>query len=717
MEHPLERLKLDFGYNEFREMQEDVVMDVLSGKDVFVLMPTGSGKSLCYQLPAVMKEGVSIVVSPLISLMKDQVDSLRANGIGASFINSTLTMSEIEDAKIRLLENKDKILYVAPERFASYDFIEFLRMLRISLFAVDEAHCISEWGHDFRPEYRNLKMLREAFPKVPIIALTATAVPEVQGDIISTLKLSSPRIYRASFNRPNLFYNVRLKEDTYDKIVDYVSHRRNESGIIYCQSRSSSEKLARKLLEDGFLALPYHAGLGKDERAENQERFIRDDAQIIVATIAFGMGINKPNVRYVIHYDLPKNIEGYYQETGRAGRDGLPSECILFFSYGDRKKIEALLDKSRNRKKLAIAYRKLDKMVAFCESRECRRKMLLNYFGEAYEGQCGKCDTCLTPMQTFDGTEVAKKIIACIKETRERFGGAYIISILTGGNEKRIIQYGHERLASYGNGKDIGKREWQSFIRELCRLGFISIEGSKYPLLRLNDKSYDILSGKLPVRLTKAAGMEDMPAAEREEISTKEAFDKDLFEALRILRKTIADAEHVPPYVIFHDTALREMSIYYPQNLQSMAQIKGVGSAKLEKYGSRFVEKIRGYCLQKDFNERKIPSKSQAKINVDADTYTKTFELIEQGFSLEDISTKRGLAPSTIESHIEKLIFSGKEINIDQFVSKEKQDAVVRCMQELGGGPLTPIKEMLGDGYSYEEIRLVRLKLIKENTI
>ena len=464
MQHTQEALKKYFGYSEFHPLQDSIINDVLDDRDVFVLMPTGSGKSLCYQLPAVMKDGITVVISPLIALMKDQVDSLRANGIGASYINSSMSTKEIEDTKIRLLENKDKILYIAPERLTSYEFLSFLKMLKMALFAIDEAHCISEWGHDFRPEYRKLRILRETFPQVPVIALTATAIPDVQNDIIHALKLSTPSVYKASFNRPNLFYYVRPKEDAYEQIVEYIRKHPKDSGIIYCQSRNSSENLAKSLQEDGFRALPYHAGLSKDVRTENQELFIKDNVEIIVATIAFGMGINKPNVRYVIHYDLPKNIEGYYQETGRAGRDRLDSDCILFFSYGDRKKIEVLIEKSKNHQKKTIAYKKLDEMIRFCEARRCKRQFLLEYFGEANDGNCGKCDTCLTPRETFDGTEIAKKTLACIKEVNQRFGMNYIVSVLAGSIKgTRIQSYGHDKIASYGAGQGYDRKQLQSF--------------------------------------------------------------------------------------------------------------------------------------------------------------------------------------------------------------------------------------------------------------
>ncbi len=706
----LDALKNYFGYSEFHPLQENIINDILADRDVFVLMPTGSGKSLCYQLPAVMKDGVTVVVSPLIALMKDQVDSLRASGIGASFINSSLPAKEIEDVKTRLLENKDKILYVAPERLASIDFLNFLGMLRISLFAIDEAHCISEWGHDFRPEYRRLSVLRGMFPKVPMIALTATAIPDVEKDIINALKLRAPRIHKSSFNRPNLFYGVRPKEDAYEHILEYVRKHSKDSGIIYCQSRNSTEKLARKLQEDGLRALPYHAGLAKEERNENQERFIKDDAEIIVATIAFGMGINKPSVRYVIHYDLPKNIEGYYQETGRAGRDRLDSDCILFFGYGDRKKIEALIEKSRNPRKKAIAYKKLGEMIKFCESMQCRRKFLLGYFGEAYDGGCGKCDTCLMPRETFDGTEIARKILLCIKEVSQRFGMNYVISILTGSEKsRRLSSYGHNNLGSYGAGDEYSRKQWQVFVRELVNIGLIDVAGDKYPILKLNQKSLDTLSGKISVSLTKPLEKRKEIEIVKGEDQDEETFDQKLFETLRILRKNIADSENVPPYIVFHDSTLREMAAYFPQSTGSMAKIRGVGSAKLEKYGMKFLEKITDYCKQNSVEEVIITKKQI--LQKSSDTYKQTLELVRQDLSLGEVAKKRGLAVSTIAYHIEKLILSGEDINIERFVTKEQQEAIQAYMKKTRIQSLSAIKEALGSVYSYDEIRLARAKM------
>jgi ATP-dependent DNA helicase RecQ len=512
-----------------------------------------------------------------------------------------MNVKEIRSAKEKLLENADKILYVAPERFASQEFLDFLEMLNVSLFAVDEAHCISEWGHDFRPEYRKLGILRTEFPHVPIIALTATAIPEVQNDILQELKLSTPKLYKASFNRPNLSYYVRPKEDAYGQMLDYVRKHRKDSGIIYCQSRDTVEKIANKLQDDGFRALPYHAGLPKEARVKNQEMFLKDDAEIMVATIAFGMGINKPNVRYVIHYDLPKNIESYYQETGRAGRDRIDSDCVLFFSYGDRKKVEALIEKSKNPQKKAIAYKKLGEMIKFCESLKCRRKFLLEYFGEMPNVLCGKCDVCLTPRETFDGTDVAKKIFSIIKETRQRFGMSYVVSLLTGKNDKRITAYGHSKLNSYGTCKEYSRNQLQTFIRELTQQGFIYVAGNKYPVLKLSQNAFDVLVGASRASLTRTLARTEASQEKTQTIVQSDAkksvvIDYKLFEILRLLRKSIANAENVPPYIIFQDFTLKEMATFFPQTEEELLKIKGVGNVKLEKYGRRFLEKIVGYC-------------------------------------------------------------------------------------------------------------------------
>ncbi|MBA7525095.1 ATP-dependent RNA helicase DbpA [subsurface metagenome] len=711
MELAYQALQKYFGYTSFLPLQEEIVKDILLKNDVFALMPTGGGKSLCYQLPALLLDGVTIVVSPLIALMKDQVDGLKANGIAAAYINSSLRFDEIQHIKLELLENRISILYVAPERIMLPDFLLFLQRLNISLIAVDEAHCISEWGHDFRPEYRQLKLLKEHFPQAPLIALTATAIPEVQKDIITQLRLTNSKIYKASLNRENLFYQVKPKDNAYHQLLQYLNlkNHKRDPGIIYCYSRKSADDLANKLQKDGFRALPYHAGLGADLRTETQDKFVKDDVEIIVATIAFGMGVDKSNIRFVIHYDLPKNLESYYQETGRAGRDGLRSDCILFFGHGDKRKIEYFIEQKGDETEKRIGYKKLLDMVNFCESRTCRRKILLDYFGEAYhETNCGNCDNCLEPKETIDGTFIAQKVISCVSQVRERFGISYIADVLCGSKSQKIIRNLHDTLTTYGTGKEYAKKQWQAFIRELVQLGYLKSEGDKYPIVKLTPRSRDILSKKERVLLTKPA--EEVQIAQK-------YFDVDfnhgLFEILRSLRKGLADAEDMPPYIIFHDSCLKAMATQFPRSLSDFRKIGGVGESKLEKYGELFVKEIVDYCKEHNVEPKAInvrdynPTPVKIK-TMKTSTLQETLELYKQNLTIEEIAQKRNLAISTIASHMEKLILSDEEISIDKFVDIYRQEHIIRAMSILGSERLAPIKEKLGDDYSYEEIRLVR---------
>jgi len=581
-----------FGYTTFLPLQEEVIQDILLKKDAFVLMPTGGGKSLCYQLPALLLDGVTIVVSPLIALMKDQVDALKVNGIAAAHINSSLSYDEMRNVKLDLAENMLSILYVAPERLMIPDFLSALKRLNVSLIAIDEAHCISEWGHDFRPGYRQLEVLKEHFPKVPLVALTATATSRVQEDITTQLKLSNPKTYKASFNRKNLFYQVKPKDNAYYQLLQYLKGRKNDSGIIYCYSRKSADELANKLQKEGYRALPYHAGLKSNLRTETQDKFIKDDVEIIVATVAFGMGIDKSNVRFVIHYDLPKNLETYYQETGRAGRDGEESDCIIFFSRSDMGKISYFIEQKEDETEKQIAYKKLRCMVAFCESGTCRRKILLEYFGETYnETNCGNCDTCLDPKETIDGTIIAQKIVSCVSQIDERFGINYIADILYGSRIQKIIHNRHDTVAAHGTGKEYSKKQWQVFTRELVQLGYLKSEGDRYPIVKLTPDGNDILSGTKEVLLTKPE--------EKVKIIQKDvdgSFDHDLFEILRNLRKKLADDAGMPPYIIFHDSSLVEMATYFPRSRSDFRTISGVGEHKLEKYGELFLNEIINYC-------------------------------------------------------------------------------------------------------------------------
>ena len=650
-------LRQYFGYTAFRPLQEEIIRDVLDRKDVFVLMPTGGGKSICYQLPSLLLDGVTVVVSPLISLMKDQVDGLEANGIAAACMNSTQSPRENRDVKNAFLENRLKVLYIAPERLMMPGTFAFLKKGKVSLFAIDEAHCISEWGHDFRPEYRKLKLLRDpknGFPDVPVIALTATATERVKKDIVSQLGLNidpEKGPYVASFNRSNLYYEVRPKKDTFSEITDYLLRHRGEAGIIYCQSRNNVETLTRKLNLAGFRALPYHAGLSDSERSRNQEMFIRDDVDIIVATIAFGMGINKSNVRFVIHYDLPRNLESYYQETGRGGRDGSPCECILFFSRGDRFKIEYFIAQKTNEKEKDISLVQLRQMVAYCEGNKCRRQTLMEYFGEELSTPCGNCDTCLRPKNTFDGTEAARKLISCIQDLNQRFGTNYVIDVLTGSKNKKIRQNRHEKLKSHGSGREFTKEQWRSLASEILNTGLLEVHGAQYPVLKLNAMSRKILNGLEKVELVCPDGF--IPGAEESftlpapagKIQEKSENDKQiparedsvapplkipksgtfpksgtehdpiLFERLKALRKKIALNKILPPYIIFSDTSLKEMAAKFPLTSDEFHSITGVGDHKLRKYGDEFLKEIGDYC--RDYGL--TPS---GKVNLSGDCFT-----------------------------------------------------------------------------------------------
>ena len=589
-------LKQYFGYDAFRPLQEEIIADALAGRDVFALMPTGGGKSLCFQLPALLRDGLTIVLSPLISLMKDQVDALQASGIAATFLNSTLDGNEAR-ARLRGLYGGDyRLLYVAPERLMLESFLEKAKQWNVSQIAIDEAHCISEWGHDFRPEYRELAKLRTHFPEVPIMALTATATERVRADILKQLKLRDPRCYVASFNRPNLSYRVVPKAKPYEQVLALIRSRPNESGIVYCASRKTADSLAAKLNVDGIKAKPYHAGLETADRAGHQDSFLRDDARVITATIAFGMGINKPNVRFVVHHDLPKNIESYYQETGRAGRDGLPSDCVLLFSAGDVMKQRRFIDEKSEHEQ-RVAHEQLRAMVAYAETRECRRATLLRYFGEEFGPSCDGCDNCLNPRETFDGTVHAQKFLSCVHRIQAKsgfgFGLNHIVEVLTGGNTEAIRQRGHDQLSTFGIGQDMNRNAWQSIGRELLRLGLLAAAPGKFATLQLTDAGMAALRERKPITLTKPVDVEERKRSKHRagEIECDEA----LFERLRVLRRRFADERDVPAYVIFSDVSLREMARDYPTTPAAFGRIPGVGQQKLRDFGEPFTAAIADY--------------------------------------------------------------------------------------------------------------------------
>jgi ATP-dependent DNA helicase RecQ len=617
-------LKQYFGFTSFRPLQEEIIRDALAGKDVFALLPTGGGKSLCFQLPAMTQPGLTVVVSPLIALMKDQVDAMQAGGIPATFLNSSLAQNESR-SRLRGLHNGEfRLLYVAPERLMLSGFLSDLQRWNVRLLAVDEAHCISEWGHDFRPEYRQLAELRKLFPETPLMALTATATERVRADIVKLLTLREPRCYVASFNRPNLTYRVLAKNKPYDQVLEFVRARPKESGIVYCQSRKSAESVALRLNGDGVKAKPYHAGLTPKERSEHQELFLRDDVRVICATIAFGMGINKPNVRFVIHYDLPKNIEGYYQETGRAGRDGLPGDCVLLFSAGDVIKQTRFIDEKPDAKEQQIAREQLQKMVHYAECSGCRRRELLAYFGEEFspivsrssgresapsssgekesqsrltsaateQANCGACDNCLSPRATFDGTLAAQKFLSCVYRIREntRFGVGlnHVVEVLTGADTEKIRKWNHEQLSTYGIGGEHSRPEWAAIGRELIRLGHLRQTSGKFSVLELTHDGLAALKQRRKVTLTKPVTAPEPKVYRAGEI----ACDEVLFDRLRRLRKQLADERNVPAYIVFSDVALRQMARDYPASEREFARITGVGEKKLREFGDAFLAEI-----------------------------------------------------------------------------------------------------------------------------
>ena len=586
-------LKQTFGFASFRPLQEEIIRDSLAGRDTFALLPTGGGKSLCFQLPALVRSGLTVVISPLIALMKDQVDALRASGVAATFLNSSLDANEAR-ARLRGLHNGEfKLLYVAPERLMLSGFLDDLKRWSVNLFAIDEAHCISEWGHDFRPEYRQLAELRTKFPQVPYMALTATATERVRADIVRQLHLHDARVYIASFNRPNLTYRVAPKSAAYGQVLKFIRARAKECGIIYCASRAGAESLAAKLVEDGIAAAPYHAGLDRAVRDANQDKFLRDETRVICATIAFGMGINKPNVRFVIHHDLPKNVEGYYQETGRAGRDGLPSECLLLFSAGDVQKQMRFITEKSDATEQRVAREQLQQMVHYAECAECRRVKLLDYFSEKFgDANCGGCDNCLAPRQTLDGTTTAQKLLSCVIRIRQmsgfNVGLNHVVTVLTGGDTDKIRQWNHHTLSTYNIGAEHTRNEWSAFGRELLRLGLLRQDTGKFATLEITAEGLAALKERRSVTLTKPLAAPEARAARAGEIACDEA----LFEKLRVLRRRLADERGLPSYIIFSDVSLRQMARFYPLMNAEFARISGVGEMKLREFSDVFRAEI-----------------------------------------------------------------------------------------------------------------------------
>jgi len=698
-----------FGFSEFRPDQEGIVSALLEKRDVFAVMPTGGGKSLCYQLPAHILDGLCVVVSPLISLMKDQVDAAKANGLRAEFLNSSLPVSERRRV-FQALENQQlDLLYVSPERFAMPEFIATLKKLKLSFFAIDEAHCISEWGHDFRPDYLLLAELVQQFPEASVAAFTATATHQVQDDIIRKLALRNAYLVRASFDRPNLFYQVIPKENLDVQILRFLREHPDDSGIIYRTTRKSVESTAEFLQMQGVRALPYHAGLPDKDRKSHQEQFNRDEIHVIVATIAFGMGIDKSNVRFVLHGDLPKNVESYYQETGRAGRAGEPAHCCLYFSQGDTVKIRYFIDQMEDVVEQKMAIHQLNTMVKIAQANACRRRNILGYFGEKYpKDDCGSCDVCTGEVERIDATVDAQKVLSAIIRSGQRFGAVHIADIVVGANTQRIRQFRHDQLKTYGVGRDRDKRHWRRVLDDLVAQECVRPSDDQYPVLQLADKARPILRGEktfmvLRQKETKRNG-KTAPVGD---------YSEELFSNLRTERKRIAQESGVPPFVVFSDRTLHEMARYLPENSSELRNISGVGINKLERFGDAFLRVISEYRSAhpdevKELSVFQVPVPGSKVRKKKTNTICETLTLAKQGFSLEQISNHRNLSLGTISQHIEKLVGEGETLNVDQFIDPEKRIEIEKLFGQLNADTLKPIIEASEGNITYDEARLVR---------
>lgn len=713
-----ETLKKIFGFTDFRPHQREIVQSILDGRDVFAVMPTGGGKSLCYLLPAILKPGLCLVISPLISLMKDQVDNARELGIHAGFLNSTLSSRERHQVVEAIHSGNLDVLYVAPERLSTHDFQDFLSGINISFVAVDEAHCVSEWGHDFRPDYLALSNLKKIVGDVPVAAFTATATLKVQDDIVDRLRLRTPYMVRASFDRPNLFYKVELKDGISAQIARAVKNFKDQPGIIYRLSRKSVETTADYLIKQGINAAPYHAGLSVDIRQRNQEKFNRDQVQVIVATIAFGMGIDKANVRFVIHGDLPKNIEGYYQETGRAGRDGDLSHCVLFYSRGDMAKLGSFIDQQPDKALQRVSWQKLGKMADFAEKAECRRKNLLGYFQEEYgQDNCGACDVCMQGVDVVDGTTEAQMFMSAVYRTGERFGVGHITDIVMGAKNKRILQLGHDELPTHGVGKHLARPFWRRFSEGLLAEGLLESVGDQFKVLHITSKGESVLYGNSGYTYAVLKG--EKKKAPSKNVDEK-GYSTDLFTLLKEVRTRLSNEADVPPYVIFADKSLRQMCLYYPQTEGEMLGMHGVGTAKMAKYGHDFLAEVKKYveanpeCLEKretDIPVAITPVKTQSAKS--SETIMTTIEMVNSGRSIDGIASARGLKSSTVASHVEVYLAEGYALDIDGLIDPSLQQKIKDSFVEHGIAYLKPVVEEIGQGY--DSVKIMRGLLMGED--
>lgn len=716
-----ERLKEIFGYSQFRGNQERIIRNLLDGKNTFVIMPTGAGKSLCYQLPAMMREGLAIVISPLIALMKNQVDQMNAYGVNARFLNSTLSKGEITRLKKDCMNGNVKLLYVAPESLNKEETIEFLKKVNVSFVAIDEAHCISEWGHDFRPEYRRIKSMIQNLGSMPVIALTATATPKVQLDIQKNLQMEEADVFISSFNRKNLYYEVRPKKETKKQLIRFLKDHKGKSGVIYCLSRKKVEEIAQLLNVNGFKAAPYHAGLDPDVRIKNQDDFLNEEVDIIVATIAFGMGIDKPDVRFVVHYDVPKSLEGYYQETGRGGRDGLEGLCLMFYSHNDLNKLEKF-NKDKPVQERENARILLQEMEYYAESPVCRRRQLLHYFGEEYtQENCGMCDNCVHPRERFDGTEAVSIVLQATKQTNERFGLNHLVNVIRGVEDEYVKSYGHFDLAVYGKGSDQDTDYWKSVIRQTLIYQYLEKDIDNIGALKVSGKGAAFLKDPYAIELARdhdfTTDLEDEEeSTDRAPVNAK-AYDAKLFEILKTLRKKIAKEKNLPPYVIFQDPSLEEMATTYPTTKDDLAQVNGVGMGKVNKFGREFLEVIQQYVEENDIetaNDVVVKSsvnKSKTKIFI--------IQQIDRKVDLEEIAETINLSFEDMLTEIENICYSGTKLNlnyyIDQVLDEHKQDDIHDYFMNADTDSLeAALKDDSIADYSEEEIRLMRIKFMSE---
>lgn len=722
-----EQLKKYFGFDKFKGQQEEIITNVLEGKDTFVIMPTGGGKSMCYQLPALMSEGTAIIVSPLIALMKNQVDAIRNHGTDdgiAHFMNSSLTKAEILKVKKDITSGKTKLLYVAPESLTKEENVAFLREIKISFFAIDEAHCISEWGHDFRPEYRRLRPIIEAIGSVPIIALTATATPKVQQDILKNLSMTEATIFKSSFNRANLYYEVRPKVNVIKEVIKFIKKNEGKSGIVYCLSRKKVEELASTLKVNGIKALPYHAGLDAGTRAQTQDDFLMENIDVIVATIAFGMGIDKPDVRFVVHHDIPKSLEGYYQETGRAGRDGGEGQCLTFYSYDDIQKLEKFM-KGKPVAEQEIGKQLLLETVAYAESSACRRKVILHYFGENYtQENCGQCDNCKNPKPKVDATDDIGLVLETVSEVKEKFKDKHIIHILTGVVTATVKSYKHNNLEVFGKGIDDAKEEsyWNAVIRTAVLEGMLVKDIENYGLLKLTKKGKDFLSDPFNVMITLDHDYEGAESDDDDDVSggggaRGGGADPELYSMLKDLCRTVARSKNLPPYVVFQETSLEEMAIQYPVTIDELTKITGVGQGKATKFGRPFVDMIAKYVEENEIDRpqdmivKSIVNKSGLKVHI--------IQSIDRKLDLVDVAEAKGLKIEDIITELEAIVHSGTRVNIsyyiDEMMDEEKQEEIVDYFREAEDDSIDAALDELGEeDYSEEEVRLMRIKFISE---